>query len=186
MIKALINLILSLFKKDNSSSLIKISDPNEVLVHEARMWIGTKEEGGDNSGATIEMFQRAVNPYPNKESWCADFVVFCVQQVEQKLNVKSKLYRSELVQDLWTKSPVTLRQTKPSAGCVVIWKKGNTNLGHAGIIESVNEDGTMCTIEGNTGPQAVVINRNGDGVYRRTRTQIGTPIMSVVGFLKPF
>jgi len=181
---SLLDIILSLFKK-KSDSIIKVADANEVLIHEAQGWVGTRETG-DNSGAAIEMFQRAVNPNPSRESWCADFAIYCVQQVEQKLNVKSQLYRSELAQDLWYKSPTSMRKAVPAPGYLVIWRRGNSTLGHAGIIEAVNGDGTMSTIEGNTGPNVNVIVRDGDGVYRRTRTTIGTPIMSVLGFLKVF
>ena len=45
-----------------------------IIVQEAKRWLGTTERTGHNDGQTIRTFQRAVNPYPNKEAWCADFV----------------------------------------------------------------------------------------------------------------
>lgn len=183
---ALLYAILKLLtrKKAGTSPIISIANPNDVLVHEAQNWIGVKEVG-DNSGPEVEMFQKAVNAHPQKESWCADFVIFCVQQVEKKLGVKSALFRSEHALDLWFKSPVNMRQMTPSAGCVVIWQHGTTSLGHAGIVEAVAKDGNMTTIEGNTGNGIGVV-REGDGAYRRFRTPTGSPAMHVVGFLKAF
>lgn len=180
---SLINLFVN-SKTKQQSVILPQADPNDVLVHEAQNWVGTKEVG-DNSGPEVERFQKAVNAHPNKEAWCADFVIFCVQQVEQKLGVKSKIYRSERAQDLFFKSPVTMRRMDPAPGNVIIWRHGTSTLGHAGIIEALNVDGTLTTIEGNTGDGSGVV-REGDGVYRRTRSRVGSPTMKVVGFIKVF
>lgn len=187
MMLKLIQLILEMiFKKPATAPTVVVpsADPNDVLVHEAQNWVGTKEVG-DNSGPEVERFQRAVNAHPNKEAWCADFVIFCVQQVEEKLGVKSEIYRSELAQDLWFRSPAKMRCLTPSPGNVVVWQHADTSLGHAGIVEAVAKDGSMTTIEGNTAPGVGIV-REGDGVYRRFRTQKGTPAMHVLGFLKVF
>lgn len=186
LLKLFINIIQLIFKKKVTSYtiVVKNANPNDVLVHEAQNWIGVKEDG-DNSGPEVEMFQRTINAHPNKEAWCADFVIFCITQVEKKLAIKSEIYRSEVAQDLFFKSSPSLRLIEPCPGAVIIWRHGTTNLGHAGIIETVGKDGFLTTIEGNTGPGDGVV-REGDGVYRRLRTKTGSSSMSVVGFIKPF
>lgn len=188
----MLKLILSILKvflnkkqQPSTPPKIEIANPNDVLVHEAQNWIGVVEVGGDNSGPDVERFQKAVDGKANKEAWCAAFVIFCIQQVETKLNIKSQIYRSELAQDLWFKSPNSLKITEPEPGCVIIWKHGDTVLGHAGIVEIVRPDGMLVTIEGNTNDGAGIV-REGDGVYRRVRTPTGTPKMKVLGFIKPF
>lgn len=168
----------------SSSLVIQSSDPNEVLVLEAQKWIGTREVG-ENGGEVVERFQRAVNPKPNHESWCADFVIFCIQEVETKLGVKSKIARSELCSAVWAASPESMRVSAPTPGCVVVWEHYSTQLGHMGIVQSLRSDGNMNTIEGNTGPGAGIV-REGDGVYCRIRDTKGTSTMKVLGFLKPF
>lgn len=179
----LVKLITTLINKKAAPQVVA-PNPLDALVHEAQKWIGTKEVG-DNSGPEVEMFQKAVNAHPAKEAWCADFVIFCIEQVERKLNVKSAIYHSEAAQDLFYKSPESMRLIDPIPGCVIIWRHGNTSLGHAGIVEAVAKDGYLTTIEGNTGDGTGIV-REGDGVYRRIRSKIGTPAMSVVGFIKPF
>lgn len=186
----MLNLILFLVrlltkKKDSPKVVIPSADPNVILVLEAQNWVGTVEVGGDNSGPDVERFQRAVNAHPNKEAWCADFVIFCIQQVEQKMGIKSKIYRTEHALDLIYGSPPDMLLKTPIPGAVIVWQHGDTTLGHAGIVEAVAKDGNLTTIEGNTssGPG---IQREGDGVYRRLRSPIGTAAMHVIGFLKPF
>jgi len=184
MLKLLGELLALLFKKNVPSSIIVQANPNDVLVHEAQNWVGTKEVG-ENSGPEVEMFQRALNSKPNKEAWCADFVIFCVQQVEKKLGTKSLIYRSENAQELYKKSPDSIKRSVPSPGNVVIWQFGNGTLGHAGIVEAIAKDGYMTTIEGNTGEGTGVI-REGDGVYRRTRKQQGNLAMHIIGYIQVF
>lgn len=184
MLIKLIAAIIKYFANKSSAPLIVTANANDVLTHEAQDWIGIVDTY-DHTSVQIDEFRRAVNKNPNKENWCADFVCFCVAQVEKKLGIQSELFRSELAQDLYYKSPLSMRLKLPEPGAVVVWRHGNTILGHTGIIESINTDGNLITIEGNTN-QAVGIVRNGGGVYRRIRSTLGTPQMSVIGFLKVF
>lgn len=171
-------------KEASPQKIVPKADPNAVLVLEAQDWVGVIDND-DHTVAQVNAFREAVNKHPTGENWCADFVVFCVQQVEQKLGVKSEMARSELAQDLWFKSPSSLRISSPMPGSVIVWRHGDTILGHTGIVEAVAKDGTLTCIEGNTN-EAVGIVRDGGGVYRRLRSPTGTPAMSVIGFLKVF
>lgn len=183
----IISILNLLFQPKKISPVIPVASPNEVLLLEAENWVGTIEKGGDNCGPEVEMFQHAINSHPSGESWCMSFVQFCVQQVEKKLNIKSNIYRSEWTVEVWKRSPASMRLLQPEVGCVVIWEHGETGQGHCGIIENVADEKTITIIEGNTGPgEKSEIVRNGDGVYRRIRSQLGTFEMRILGYLKVF
>lgn len=186
--KNLLQLLLKLWGfAEKPQIIIPASNPNEVLLLEAEQWVGTVEKGGDNMGPEVEMFQHAINSHPTGESWCMSFVQFCVQQVEKKLNVKSQIYRSEWTVEVWKRSPAAMRLLRPEVGCIVIWEHGTTGQGHCGIVENVADEKTITTVEGNTGPgEKSEIVRNGDGVYRRIRSQSGTFEMKILGYLKIF
>ncbi len=157
------------------------------LAIEAATWIGITEEGGDNRGPEVEEFQRAVNPSPSGESWCMDFVQFCVQKVAARMGVVSVIHSSESVLDVWNKTPITQRTQTPEDGAVAIWEHGTTGLGHCGIVFCVFNAQEFCTIEGNTAP-GMNIERNGDGVFAKKRLLAATASseFKLLGFLRVF
>jgi len=180
-IKYLLSLI---FKPASSTLTVHSASAEEVLLEEAKRWLGTKEIG-ENSGPAVEEFQRAVDGKAVKESWCAAFVMFCINQVEQKLGIKSRVYKSELCTNVWAKSPPELRLTTPKPGCLVIWQKRLSILGHIGIVVKI-EDHWLHTIEGNTAPDGYGIQRDGDGVYYKIH-DLNTPTnMTLLGYLRVF
>lgn len=156
------------------------------LIEIAKSYIGTKEEGGDNKGPQVEEFQRAIGSAV-AESWCVSFIQYCVKKVDSEFGSNNKLPQTELVMDLWNKSP-DLRLDKPEPGCLMLWehyKDGKrTGLGHAGIVTRVAVT-TVDTVEGNTSDGSG-INRDGDGVYSRQRSINSSPTttMKVLGFLR--
>lgn len=58
---------------------------------------------------------------------------------------------------------------------------GVNRISHVAIVEAVNRDGSVITIEGNTSPGVKGSQRDGGGVYRRTRTRAG----GIVGYGRP-
>jgi hypothetical protein len=159
-------------------------DPREKLIEVAQSFIGTREEGGDNRGARVEEFQRAVDGRAEREPWCACFAQFCIMRVEEFLAVRSPVFKSEHCLTVWERSPRELRLEAPEPGCLMIWQHAGTSSGHVGIVASVGE-GYVDTVEGNTG-SGQEVERDGDGVYMRTRTLKGSPKMRVVGWLRVF
>lgn len=156
----------------------------EKLLETARKYIGVRERG-HNRGPEVEKFQQAVDGKAQGEPWCMSFAQYAIKAAESATNTKSKVFSSEHCMTVWNRSPKELRLSKPQPGSLVIWQHGNSSKGHVGIVEKVHPDGTFTTIEGNTGGGKGV-NREGDGVYRRERTQNGAGNMKVVGFLKTF
>lgn len=155
-----------------------------TLIEFAKQYIGTKESGGDNKGELIVLFQKALDGKAAGEPWCMAFTQYCIMEVEKIQNIKSKIYRSEHCLTVWNKSPKELRLKEPEVGCLIIWQYGDTINGHVGIVTKVNKN-TVETVEGNTGNGSGVV-REGDGVYARKRSKLGSEKMKVVGYLRVF
>lgn len=154
-----------------------------MLVEVAKRFIGVKEKG-DNRGPEVEAFQKALDGKAAGEPWCMAFVQYCILEVEKARNTKSKVSKSEHCLTVWNKSPKELRLKEPEVGCLIIWQFGNTSSGHVGIVTKVNKN-TVETVEGNTGDGSGVV-REGDGVYARRRSKLGSQKMKVLGYLKVF
>jgi hypothetical protein len=168
----------------------------EDLIVEASRWIGVIEEGGDNSGKVIELFQKTIDNKAVKEPWCCAFVQYCVREVDKAYEKKHEgpnegtvLYPTEHCLTLWNKTPKIHRLIKPEIGCLILWqyfKHGEpTTNGHIGIITKLVELNKILTVEGNTGP-GKFIQREGDGVYEKERFWRSpyTSTMHVLGFLR--
>jgi len=171
------------------STAIQIKE--RLLAFEASRWVGTKEIGGDNRGQIVEMFQKAVDGKAQGEPWCLAFAQFCISIADQCFDAiqaasgsQSPLKKTEHVLTLWKSAPI-LMQCEPKPGCLMLWNHWKdgvpTSLGHVGIVIAVNGD-EIITVEGNTsgGPG---VTREGDGVFRRVRSQVGSGDMRVLGFL---
>lgn len=77
----------------------------------------------------------------------------------------------------------------PQIGAIGIMRKGDTEHGHAFLVRAVQND-TLFTVEGNTsttGALNVEADRNGDGVYAKTRRLVFKPSASLhlLGFILP-
>jgi len=171
---------------------VHIETKKRMLCYEAQRWVGVTEVGGDNSGQLVEMFQKAVDGKAQREPWCLAFIFFCIKQVDkaadaiflQALN-KTKLKPTEHCMTLFRSSKSQVLKS-PEVGCVMIWefvKNGKpTGSGHAEIVIEVHKDHVV-TVGGNTS-DGQGVNREGDGVYKRVRSVLGSPTMVVRGFLK--
>lgn len=168
----------------------------KLIQFEARRWIGIKEQGGDNAGQIVEMFQATVNAHPSGEAWCVAFAEFCLKQVDDlwdfmndSSNPRSSLIKTESAMQMWNNSPQECRQDI-EPGCVVIWQHYNANgdptgLGHAGVVMAILDGTKFMSVEGNTNDGSGVT-REGDGVYLRQRDSAAQGSMRVMGFLNPW
>ncbi len=140
------------------------------ILDAARGELGTTETG-ENRGAVLKyptFFGRGAEPY------CADFVSWVMRQSGGKMNDP---YCPSIVNQL--KRDGNWKGTSnPQPGDMVLFDwDGDRVADHIGLVEKVNADGTITTIEGNTeNPQT-----GREGVWRRTRT-LGT----VLGFGAPY
>lgn len=160
-------------------------DASAMLVNLASSLVGVTEVGGDNKGPEVEAFQKAVDGRASGEPWCMAFLMYCIIQVEAETGLLSQVFRSESVKQVWDNSPGDHKSQLPEVGSLMIWQYGETGLGHAGLVRSFTRD-IVSTIEGNTGPQDKTIEREGDGVYFKTRPTHSVGRMNLIGYLKIF
>lgn len=140
------------------------------ILDVARGEIG-KVETGNNRGEILK--------YPNAfgrgpEAWCADFTSWVSKQSGGKMN---NPWTPGVVAEL-KRSGDWKGKSNPQPGDLVLFDwNGDGTADHIGIVERVNADGTIGTIEGNTeNPQTGV-----EGVWRRTRS-----MSTILGFGNPY
>jgi len=163
-----------------------------LLVQEASKWFGFTEQGGNNNGQAVRLFQRFVDGAAHGEPWCMCFVQYCIDQVDQYVDAmfnmtlthKSLLYRSEHCLTTYVRSPEGCRILVPEPGAIPIWQYGKSTDGHTGIVKSERVQ-SFYSFEGNTGPEKK-INREGDGVFCKLRSTLSADGFNLKGFLRPW
>jgi len=128
----------------------------------AKGLVGVMEHGGNNQGAVVSKIIRA-NGGSGPEPWCGDFVAYCYRLAGSRAVTRS--WAS--VRLLGGVSGVR-RTTAPRMGDLVRF-----TFDHVGMFVKDNHDGTITTIEGNTGASGAVSDSatGGDGVYRKVRSK---------------
>lgn len=129
----------------------------------ARMQLGTVE-GPDGS-----------NPYGkaygmDRVAWCAQFVWWVFQSAGAGTLIPKSAYTPTLAG--WYQARGQASKT-PRVGSLVFFDwpgDGVDRISHVGLVEAVNADGTLTTIEGNTTSGTVGNQRMGGGVWRRRRS----------------
>lgn len=124
--------------------------------------VGVMETGGNNRGATVMKIIRA-NGGTGPEPWCGDFVAYCYRLAGSKS--VSRPWAS--VRLLGGVSGVRRTRT-PARGDLVRF-----TFDHVGLFVRDRGNGTIETIEGNTGRSGAVSDSStgGDGVYRKIRSK---------------
>ncbi len=103
----------------------------------------------------------------NHDAWCAMFVSWVFAASGHPLPVIDGKMGFAKVKNIFTWARKNRRLVKrPKAGDIFVIAHG-PQKGHTGIVKSVNADGTITTLEGNTNMRG---SRSGDGVYERIRT----------------
>lgn len=137
--------------------------------------IGEEEKPrGSNWGEPVKTYLASVGiTFP--ASWCMSFVYWCFKEAAKELGIITPLLKTGGVLNAWQKAPAAVKVTDPQPGDIFIQDHGH-GLGHTGIVEKVNNDGTVDTIEGNTNDTG---SREGYEVCRRTRNK-----SSIIGYLR--
>jgi hypothetical protein len=127
---------------------------------EAKKLVGIMEQGGNNVGPKVSAIIRAQGGTPG-EPWCGYFVAYCYRRAGSS----AVEWRWAAVRLLSAVSGVK-RTSSPRAGDLVRF-----TFDHVGLFVKDNADGTITTIEGNTGASGAVSDSRtgGDGVYRKIR-----------------
>ena len=137
---------------------------NDILKI-AKAEIGVKESPANSNNVKYNTWYYGKSVNGSAYPWCAAFVSWVFSQVDSTL-----IKKSVSCMDIgnWFKSNNQWKTNNPQPGDVVFFKF-NTNsrwTNHIGLVESVNADGSINTIEGNT---SVSSDDNGGSVMRRTR-----------------
>jgi peptidoglycan hydrolase-like protein with peptidoglycan-binding domain len=145
-------------------------DARSRILDIARGEIGTTETGS-NGGAVLK--------YPNAfgrgaEAYCADFTSWVSRRAGLSMN---NPYCPSVVNEL-KRNGDWKGKSNPQPGDLVLFDwDGDRVADHIGIVERVNANGTISTIEGNTtNPQT-----GREGVWRRERS-----MSSILGFGNPY
>jgi Putative peptidoglycan binding domain/CHAP domain len=140
------------------------------MLETARAELGNVEATNNNDGAILK--------YPRyfgrgREAWCADFVSWVSQHSGGKMN---NPYTPSIVNELKAKG--TWKTSNPQVGDLVLFDWDHNGVAnHIGLVEKVNPDGSLQTIEGNALDEA----SGKEGVFRHTRQ-----LSDVLGFGKPY
>lgn len=126
-----------------------------------------EEPKGSNWGKDVQKYLNSVGlNFP--AAWCMAFVYWCYNEYYKAAAAKNPLIKTGGVLAQWNKIGKEYKFTSnPAAGDIFIMKFKN-GLGHAGLVEFVDDKGILHTIEGNTNDEGV---RDGFEVCRRTRMQ---------------
>lgn len=138
-------------------------NPLRLRAHKvAEGLLGVMEVGGNNIGPTVSRIIRANGGTPG-EAWCGDFQAYCYRLAGSHSVTRSwaSVYLLGLVAGV-------RRTSSPRKGNMVRF-----TFGHVGMFEKDNGNGTITTIEGNTGHSGAVSDSRtgGDGVYRKIRSK---------------
>lgn len=134
------------------------------VVGVARRELGTVESP---AGSNRQKYGAAYGM--NGVAWCAEFVWWCFQQAGAGALIPKTAYTPALAD--WFRGRGQWG-TVPRVGAVVLYdfpNDGVNRISHTGIVEAVNADGSIVAIEGNTSSGTAGSQRDGGGVYRRTR-----------------
>lgn len=126
----------------------------------AESLIGVMEQGGNNSGPMVSRIIRE-NGGTGPEAWCGDTQAYCYRHAGSHSVSRPWASVRLLGQLIGIK-----RTTNPLRGNLVRF-----TFDHVGMFDKDNGNGTITTIEGNTGASGAVSDSStgGDGVYRKIR-----------------
>jgi hypothetical protein len=153
-----------------------------ILVGIAEGEVGVREEGGNNRGGRIRVYQAATWLQPDPWPWCAAFVCWCVREWLRHPGVSHQLG----IQDVEKWRPKTAgafdfarwarekglrilpEQAEVKAGDLVIF-----DFSHIGIVVNGALSGSQFieTVEGNTNGKGERDSESGDGVWRKKRAR---------------
>ena len=144
-----------------------------AVLDRARSQIGTVEaaNGSNPYGASYGM---------DRVAWCAQFQWWCFTTAGAGLLIPKTAYTPTFYSWFQQRGQAS---RNPRVGSLVFYDwpgDGIDRISHVGIVEAVNPDGTITTIEGNTTSGAAGNQSAGGGVWRRRRTQA-----CVVGYGHP-
>jgi hypothetical protein len=159
-----------------------MSQLTDAALKVAQSQVGKMENPlGSNWGDPVEYYLDSVD-IEEPASWCMAFIYWCFNEACENLKITpNPLTKTGAVVHAWNvaypQHKFYVGKDTPQVGDIFIMEF-TPIAGHTGIIESIDPDGTLHTIEGNTdlnsSPQGV-------GVFRRTR-YFSPPIVGLLRY----
>lgn len=147
---------------------------SELAMKIAVTQIGESEQPkGSNSGPMVDQYLASVGLDPGY-AWCMAFVYWCHRTASLTARLHNTMPKHAGVIEVWRRS-FTYRVEKPAPGDVFVMDYGG-GKGHTGFVESINTDGSLNTIEGNSNSDG---SREGFEVCRHKRHQ-----SKILGYLR--
>lgn len=149
-------------------------------------YLGTREQGGNNTGPEVDQFLAAVGLPPGKP-WCASFMFYCFREAAAKMGIKNPCPKSGSAVQLYLKADPKYRVSNPTVGAVYVLDDAPLSkwihatdipiwAGHTGIVSSLIGTDVDEEISGNTNKAG---SREGDTVWKHQ----GQPEVSHGGML---
>lgn len=162
------------------------------IVAAALPELGVREEGGNNRGARIEVYQSATWLKPGDWPWCAAFCAWVLRKALIAAGVSPAKADSWRCKDASAFGWITWAQKNgcellpapavPMPGDFVVFDFNGPSAaggGHIGIVERDVPGDTFHSIEGNTNDAGARDSATGDGVLRKVRGK-----RTVVNFIR--
>lgn len=171
----------------------------QAAVKHAKKYLHVREKTGRNDAPEIDRMLAYLG-LPKGLSWCAAFVIFGYKEAADELRVKQPWPRYGRVAMLWetckrnplkyhaiTTEEVRLGIVRLQPGDLPVWANGTIRNrdfnGHIGLVVSQLSPLKIKTIEGNTSSGDKGSQRDGNGVFERTRA-IAPGSFRIVGFCR--
>lgn len=181
------------------SALAYAADLPQTAAEVSTRYLHVREATNRNDGPEVEMFLRYLG-LPKGQPWCAAFSLYCYRQASEELYVKQPFPVTGRVAMLWstcqnnpikyhaiTSDQVRFGAAKLKAGDLPVWANGTIRNGdfngHTGLVIHQLSPRSFMSIEGNTMPGDTGNQRDGGGVYQRTRT-INPGNFRIIGFCR--
>lgn len=158
-------LLLCLLQVLDFQPLYSLPSNNCKVVSIAKSFDGIKETG-NNRGSFIDKLNRFTK-VPLGSPYCASFVSYVIDSANKITPIRYKV-KSALAQRLRNKQTYSAKlvlegKRYPKASEVIVWQKGKTQFGHAGIVTKDWKNIFGETIQANTNKSAE--SREGNGIY---------------------
>ena len=140
------------------------------LSEAAKRWIGTSETKNnvEFSNPEFKDYIKQGGHTPGAP-YCASFAKSCALESAEtptERKVIQQVLTPHSLTSLANAKKAGLYSSTPTPNSIAVFQNGKTQSGHMAVVDSVNPDGTISTIEGNTGAGG---GREGDGVYSKKR-----------------
>jgi hypothetical protein len=133
--------------------------------------VGKVETTGNNDGGHIDRYARTVG-MPLNSAYCYAAIYTWCQDASKIMRLNNPLFRTGSTQTAYYVASTTLNPSKytiPRPGDILIWRIPRKWLGHAALITKASPSGLVYTIEANTSKTGSGSQRNGSGIWTKTR-----------------